>query len=79
MVRHNVVRAHPILRAIIERDVIATPLLIEQGTRCAVEAYRDAGAGGRGFWRMRDDGYDPPGTKYELVMVEVERDQSPFR
>jgi hypothetical protein len=24
-----------------------------------------------GIWRMRDDSYDPPGTEYHRVVIEV--------
>ncbi len=55
--------------------VLATPRLISEGTRHPVEAYRQSEYRPEvypgGVWRMRDDAYDPPGTAYRLVIIEV--------
>lgn len=65
MTQLNIVSAHP-LHPTIERDVLCTPRLIDEGTRRAVEAYKEGN-----IWRARDDSYDPAGQTYQLVRVEV--------
>jgi hypothetical protein len=59
-------------------NVLATPRLIDEGTRPGhplfgprVEAYQESTYQGREVWRVRDDTYDPPGTQYVRVRVEV--------
>lgn len=63
---------------IVAEPVLPTPRLLAEGYRL-VEAYESdpaseaGGVGGRGhaaIWRVRDDAYDPPGTKYTRVTVE---------
>ena len=69
---YDIVKAeHPIswFNVAIEKDVIATPRLISEGTRGPVEAYRESEYRGKGVWRMRDDSYDPEGIAYQRVMV----------
>ena len=70
--RYDIVSAHP-LHPTIARDVMPSPLLIQQGTRGPVDAYEASPATDhyRAFWRMRDDSYDPPGTEYRHVRVNV--------
>lgn len=55
--------------------VLATPRLIDEGTRRPVDAYRESeyrpDVYPGGVWRMRDDSYDPPGTEYRRVVIEV--------
>lgn len=45
---------------------IPSPLLIQTGRG---DAY-DAGSPAQGFWRLRDDKYDPAGTVYTRVAIE---------
>ena len=59
-------------------NVLPTPRLIDEGTRPGhplfgprVEAYQEGEYQGREVWRVRDDSYDPAGTEYSRVRVEV--------
>lgn len=46
-----------------ELEGYPTPMLISEG---GGEAYRHPETG---FWRARDDSYDPPGTEYQRVRI----------
>jgi hypothetical protein len=53
-------------------ECLPTPRLVDEATGGKiVEAYRDREADEQypAMWRVRDDSYDPPGTKYVNVTL----------
>lgn len=80
---YNIISSHP-FGFTIEKDVLPTPRLISEGTRGQVEAYKETeyvrphDGKVQSLWRVRDDSYDPPGTKYRWVRVEVVREKMPW-
>jgi hypothetical protein len=71
--RYDITGPHPVawMRRTIDSDVIPTPRLISEGTQGVVEAYPSGTYQGRNVWRVRDDSYDPAGTRYRHVTVRV--------